>query len=170
MFEIRIICQPTEIEPVTKTLTEAFTIGPVRRYHSRDGKSLRLYITAEHRPTLEAWPTPEQAYAKAPSIISEIGWAANQAASGSFGDPLGRDFWLRKAAVLDRLALPDEAEHTESDATEAATTAAWRLLDRDRDNCLAQTGQSLDPDLVTRASADPRGYVRHQYALWATNK
>ncbi|GGT13180.1 hypothetical protein GCM10010271_15140 [Streptomyces kurssanovii] len=89
MFEIRIICDPADTDRVTKTLTEAFAIGPVRRYATRDGDRARLYVTADHftdgEPEPQVWPTPEEAYALAPSVISEIGWTANEA----IGRPAG---------------------------------------------------------------------------------
>jgi hypothetical protein len=34
MFEIRIICDPSDTDRVTKTLAEAFATGPVRQYAS----------------------------------------------------------------------------------------------------------------------------------------
>ncbi|MFF0062664.1 hypothetical protein ACFYRC_14085 [Streptomyces sp. NPDC005279] len=126
-------------------------------------------VTADQRPDTETWPTPDTAYAKAPSIISEIGWTAEQAVGRPTGALLGREFWLRKAAVLDRIALRDEAENVDSDATEVANDAARRLLDRNGDDRLAQTGYAdVTPD--TRAVADLRGYVRREYALWAKNQ
>ncbi|MFD9499676.1 hypothetical protein [Streptomyces sp. NPDC060035] len=96
------------------------------------------------------WPTPETAYAKAPGIVREIGWTAQAAADKPFGTRMGRDFWLRKAALLDRIALAEEAESRGGDATGAAECAAARLMDVD------------DSDVI----CDPRHYVRQQYALW----
>ncbi|MER6612693.1 hypothetical protein [Streptomyces xantholiticus] len=100
------------------------------------------------------WPTPEEAYATAPCITSEIGWTAYHAVGRPTGALLGREFWLRKAAVLDRIALGDDVESEFGDACEAATDAARRLLDID---------QAED---IT----DLRGYVRQQYAVWCTNQ
>ncbi|MEU9357444.1 hypothetical protein AB0D35_04895 [Streptomyces sp. NPDC048301] len=96
----------------------------------------------------EHWPTPDTAYAKAPSIVREIGWTAQAAADKPFGTTLGREFWLRKAALLDRIALAEEAEGQGHDVAEHA---AERLMELD------------SPDTV----CDPRHYVRQQYALWA---
>ncbi|MET7368422.1 hypothetical protein ABZS61_21695 [Streptomyces sp. NPDC005566] len=98
----------------------------------------------------ERWPTPESAYAKAPGIVREIGWTAQAAADKPFGTRMGREFWLRKAALLDRIALAEEAEGCSRDATGAAEHAAGRLMDVD------------DSDVI----CDPRHYVRQQYALW----
>ncbi|MFD5104608.1 hypothetical protein [Streptomyces cinereoruber] len=154
MFEIRIICDPADTDRVTATLGTLFTTGTVRRSPTRDGARTRLYVTADHRPAPETeWPTPEAAYAKAPSIISEIGWTARTVADRSFGAEMSREFWLRKAALLDRIALGDEVAGPISDATEAAVEAARRLMDTD------------DTALI----CDPRHYVRQQYARWTTN-
>ncbi|MBA4861734.1 hypothetical protein H1V43_10115 [Streptomyces sp. PSKA54] len=154
MFEIRIICDPHEADSITHTLAEAFTTGPVRQHATRDGKRTRLYVTADHRPKPEPWPTPDEAYALAPSIIREIGWTARAAAEKPFGTRLPRDFWLRKAAVLDRIALKDEADGFTGDAADVATVAAQRLMDLD------------DVGVI----CDPRHYVRQQYAQWAKNQ
>ncbi|MBZ9637936.1 hypothetical protein [Streptomyces sp. PSKA30] len=150
MFEIRIICDPADTDRVSQALSEAFIVGPVRQHPTRDGKRQRLYVTADHYSNTGPWPTPEEAYALAPSIISEIGWTADQAAHKPFGTPLGRDFWLRKAAVLDRIALQGEADGFHNDAAEVATEAAERLM-------------NLDDATV---SHDPRAYVRQEYKVW----
>lgn len=144
MFEIRIICKPADRERVSKALSAAFDVGAVREYAARDGKRSRLYVTADHHPGTGPWPTPEDAYTLAPSITSEIGWTAHTAARKPLGDHLPREYWLRKAAVLDRIALEDE----HSDAAQAAIEAGHRLMRLDSSN----------------AACDPRGYVRQQYA------
>ncbi|MBV1941026.1 hypothetical protein KUF83_31350 [Streptomyces sp. BV286] len=100
-------------------------------------------------PTLHGpFPTPEQAYANAPSILDEIGWTARTLANLECFTELDRDFYLRKAALLDRIALLDEPD-APCDATETAVAAARYLADIDQ------------PDVT----CDPRAYVRHQYAL-----
>jgi hypothetical protein len=154
MFEIRIICDPADTDRVTDALSQAFTTGPVRQHITRDGERQRLYVTADHRSNTGPWPCPEEAYTLAPSIISEIGWTADQAANKPFGTRLPRDFWLRKAAVLDRIALQGESDGFHSDAAEVATEAAERLMD-------------LDDAAVI---CEPRHYVRQQYAHWAKNQ
>ncbi|MFE6071227.1 hypothetical protein [Streptomyces sp. NPDC056525] len=106
------------------------------------------------RPAAQDWPTPEQAYAKAPSVISEIGWTAQTAADRPFGTEGTREFWLRKAALLDRIALTDEHVDEPGDASEAADRAARRLMDVD------------DAAVI----CDPRHYVRQQYARWTTHQ
>ncbi|MEW2084177.1 hypothetical protein [Streptomyces sp. NPDC005283] len=100
---------------------------------------------------LGAWPTPEEAYALAPSISSEIGWTAREAIGRPTYGWLGREFWLRKAAVLDRIALTD---HAPGDAGEVAIEAARRVIELDAANPVV----------------DPCGYVRQQYAHWAKNR
>ncbi|MFF4790779.1 hypothetical protein ACFY2M_13600 [Streptomyces sp. NPDC001276] len=154
MFEIRIICDPVDTDRVTAALSAVFTTGTVRQHAARDGQRTRLYVTADHRPEPEPWPTPEEAYALAPSIISEIGWTARTAADRPSCDGLNREFWLRKAALLDRIALSDEAHSVTSDAADLATRAAQRLMELDD----------------TAAICDPRPYVRQQYAHWAKNQ
>ncbi|MGW2853411.1 hypothetical protein ACWDAZ_15690 [Streptomyces sp. NPDC001215] len=154
MFEIRIICDPADTDRVKAALSAAFTTGRVRRHPARDGQRTRLYITADHRPEPEAWLSPDEAYALAPSIISEIGWTARTAADRPFYDGQNREFWLRKAALLDRIALSDEADSVTSDAADLATRAAQRLMELDN----------------TAALCDPRHYARQQYATWAKNQ
>jgi hypothetical protein len=155
MFEIRIICDPADTDHISKTLAAAFSTGPVRQYATRDGDRARLYVTADHCTDPEPmWPTPEEAYALAPSIISEIGWTARTATDKPFGHDIGREYWLRKAALLDRIALADGDEGIRSDAAVLATDAARGLVDRDE----------------ATVSGDPRGYVRQQYARWAKTK
>ncbi|MER5853189.1 hypothetical protein ABT126_41185 [Streptomyces sp. NPDC002012] len=99
----------------------------------------------------EQWPAPDAAYAEAPSMVREIGWTAQAATDKPFGTRMGREFWLRKAALLDRIALTEEAAGRGRDAIGAAELAAARLMDLD------------DSDVI----CDPRHYVRQQYALWA---
>ncbi|MCX5227444.1 hypothetical protein [Streptomyces sp. NBC_00233] len=106
------------------------------------------------RPAAQDWPAAVPAYAKAPSVISEIGWTAQAAADRPFGTEGTREFWLRKAALLDRIALDGSAAHSTHDATELAVDAARRLMDVD------------DAAVI----CDPRHYVRQQYALWITHQ
>ncbi|WP_251052580.1 MULTISPECIES: hypothetical protein [unclassified Streptomyces] len=114
------------------------------------------------------WPTPEAAYALAPSIVREIGWTAQTAADKPFGVPLGREFWLRKAALLDRIALQDEATRFSGDAAQAATEAARCLLGIDHAAGLGPGGYANGPYPPDHPDSthDPRGYVRQEYALW----
>ncbi|MFF8608413.1 hypothetical protein ACF06X_21005 [Streptomyces sp. NPDC015346] len=168
MFEIRIICDPDDTDRVTTALAETFTTGAVRRSPSRTSDKERLYITAEHREDTAQWPTPEQAYAKAPNIISEIGWTAQRAREAlwpiRFSDM--REFWLRKAALLDRIALDVRTAGIHTDAPELALNAARKLLDVDSDgdgNCGGTPYWPEHPEAI----ADPRSYVRQEYAHWA---
>ncbi|MEU6216971.1 hypothetical protein ABZ845_05530 [Streptomyces sp. NPDC047022] len=154
MFEIRVICDPTDTDHVVAALDSTFTAGTVSVYPTRDGKRHRLYLRAEHRTEPEPWPTPEAAYTLAPSVVSEIGWTARTAVDRPLFDGLNREFWLRKAALLDRIALSDEADNVTTDAAELATRAAQRLMELDG----------------TAVICDPRHYVRQQYAAWAKNQ
>ncbi|MGA5351137.1 hypothetical protein ACPCJU_01835 [Streptomyces thermodiastaticus] len=167
MFEIRVICDPTDTDRITTALNAAFTAGTVRHYPARDGRH-RLYVTADHRPEPGPWPTPDEAYALAPSIVREIGWTAQTAADKPFGHDLGREYWLRKAALLDRIALRDEEDGSTSDATTVATEAARRLIAHDAGGDGDYYGAPYWPEHPATA-ADPRGYVRQEYAHWAKN-
>ncbi|MFD8392933.1 hypothetical protein ACFV2N_27970 [Streptomyces sp. NPDC059680] len=157
MFEIRVICDPSDTEPIVAALDRTFTVGTVSVYPTRDRKRNRLYARAEYKPAdaepAASWPTPEQAYANAPSINSEIGWVARTLATTECFTEPDRDFYLRKAALLDRIALLDEPEAPDGDATTTADAAAVFLLDMD------QPGPFYDP----------RAYVRQEYAHWAKN-
>ncbi|ELP70925.1 hypothetical protein PV735_30120 [Streptomyces turgidiscabies] len=108
----------------------------------------------DDHPTPELWPTPADAYGDAPSINSEIGWTARTLAGRKLYTDLDRDFYLRKAALLDRIALLDEPDDPHGGATETAVAAAVYLIDTDRAD----------------VNDDPRGYVRRHYALWAKNQ
>ncbi|MGV9239642.1 hypothetical protein [Streptomyces nigra] len=165
MFEIRVITDPADADRVTAALSAAFDTGPARQYPTRDGQRTRLYVTASHRPEPGPWPTPEEAYALAPSIIREIGWAAQTAADKPFGETLSREFWLRKAALLDRIALRDEEDGATGDAVEAATEAARRLITYDRDGEGDYHGAPYWPEHPA-TTANPRGYVRQEYAAF----
>ncbi|MEU5418746.1 hypothetical protein ACH4UT_24485 [Streptomyces sp. NPDC020799] len=107
---------------------------------------------------------PAIAYADAPSIIAEICWVAQQASQSFCEEQPDREFWLRKAAVLDRIAVkgtdmyvPELAAET----VETAAQAARRLVEHDA----TQSGLSLKgAELVT--DQDHREYVRHQYHQW----
>lgn len=100
--------------------------------------------------------SPEQTYAAAPDLDTEANWVRQAA---GWEDDQDRDYLLRHAALLDRVAL-NEPHHRR--AAEEATAAALVLLDTDR-----ATGP------VPRhhaAETDPRGYVRQEYAYWLTSQ
>ncbi|MFF7699566.1 hypothetical protein [Streptomyces lydicus] len=109
---------------------------------------LELDDMAEGAITAPEWPTAEQAYADAPAIAYEQAWTERIANISS--DELDRDWYLRHAALLDRIALRDEHDQLGT-ATEEADATALMLLDMDQ----APRGY------------DGRAYVRQQYALWA---
>ncbi|MEU6165378.1 hypothetical protein [Streptomyces tanashiensis] len=153
MFEIRIICDPSDTERITTALAQTFTTGAVRVHTTRSTDKTRLYVTADHHPTQE-WPTPEQAYAGAPSILDEIGWTVSTLADDPLMANAGREFWLRKAALLDRIALGDDKAPGVSEATDAATQAARQLMDFDNAAVICA----------------PRHYVRQQYTRWTTHQ
>ncbi|MGW1267145.1 hypothetical protein [Streptomyces sp. NPDC002491] len=143
MFEIRVICDPADSDRVTEALQTAFKTGRATVHPTRDGKRQRLYLTADHA---DVWPDPEQAYTDAPSIHSELDWIAHTLGTAACYTTLERGYYLRKAAVLDRIALTDGADCRDDDT---AHTAAKFLVELDD----------------ARADCDPRDYVRQQYAL-----
>lgn len=80
---------------------------------------------------------------------------------------MDREFWLRKAALLDRLALDDEQAGIYADATEVAVNAGRRLLDIDREGPGPfGLGEGPYTPLHPDSAAEPRGYVRQEYAIW----
>ncbi|MFE2468725.1 hypothetical protein [Streptomyces mirabilis] len=183
MFDIRIICDPADTDRVLASLDSVFTTGAVRHYPTRDGERHRLYVGADHRtdpgpcPTPEetgptAWPTPEDAYATTPGITYEIAWTASTARTATenpHGDDVDREYWLRKAALLDRIALEYEAEGVRNGTDEIAANAARQLIEIDQDTEGDNSGDPYGPEHPA-ALAHPRGYVRQEYARWAQNQ
>ncbi|MEW1752075.1 hypothetical protein [Streptomyces angustmyceticus] len=99
------------------------------------------------RRLAQKWPTPEEAYADAPAIAYEQAWTESTANISP--DELDRDWYLRHAAMLDRIALRDDPDQGTCAAEDAEATAIVLL----------------DIDQASR-DFDPRAYVRQQYALW----
>ncbi|CAD5959366.1 MULTISPECIES: hypothetical protein [unclassified Streptomyces] len=118
------------------------------------------------------WPTPDAAYALAPGIVHEIDWTMRTAVHTPFGVPLGREFWLRKAALLDRFALRDEAAGFSGETVHAATEAARCLLGIDHAAGLGPGGYANGPYPPDHPDSthNPRGYIRQEYALWVSNQ
>ncbi|MFF6976240.1 MazG-like family protein [Streptomyces sp. NPDC008343] len=87
--------------------------------------------------------SPQQAYTLAPPLGSELDWTSQRFESTPHSHGLNREYRLREAALLDRLALQGGSDN---DAAEAAR----RLIE-------------LDAADVTD---DPRAYVRQQYARY----
>ncbi|QNA74180.1 hypothetical protein C8250_021735 [Streptomyces sp. So13.3] len=113
-------------------------------------------------------PTPAVAYANAPSITSEISAVLAMVSKRSAERRTGlsaapvddREFWLRKAALLDRIALEDHRADTITAAVEA--TAPLVALDREH------PGLVVGPHHPDSIEWDPshRPYVRQEYAAW----
>jgi hypothetical protein len=167
---IRVIRNPADTDRVTTALSDAFAAATatatVRTYPTRDGERTRLYLTVGHCPEPGPWPTPE-AYPLAPSIVREIGWTAQTAADKPFGEALGREYWLRKAALLDRIALREGEDGIRVDAAEVATGAARRLIAFDSDGEGEGEGDYYGTPYWPEHPAtitEPRGYVRQEYA------
>ncbi|NEC87885.1 hypothetical protein [Streptomyces sp. SID12501] len=98
-------------------------------------------------PEPEPWPTPEEAYADAPHPRDEFDWLISQADAGK----RNREWWLRRAAAVDRRSANLPPDHRLRD--EHALELAHFLIE-------------LDGATVT---GDPRRYVRRQYLYWARN-
>lgn len=149
MFEIRIICDPADTEHVVAALDDTFATGTVTVYPTRDRKQNRLYVRADHKHAPETnaadWPSLAQAYATAPDVRSELEWLCDH-------EPHRRDrtWWLRRAALTDRMAAGLTPDGRASEAN--ALDVARRLMDLDD----------------TALLCDPRAYVRQQYARWTT--
>jgi hypothetical protein len=112
-------------------------------------------------------PTPQTAYAHAPSIISELNWLAREMSAHLTGEPMPREYWLRKAAVLDRIALDEADTYGPASAAEAALTAtlaACQLADLDHRSGDGDTDSTPD----TGPGPSPRRYVRQAYLTWRT--
>ncbi|UZJ30999.1 hypothetical protein [Streptomyces endophytica] len=111
--------------------------------------------------------TAEQAYANAPHLVAEI--ASLTAVSADPEAELGREWYLRHAALLDRVALRLTAFDDEpgiATAVEEAEASAVYLLDTDKAGDGNYGGTPYWPEHPA-AEANPRGYVRQEYTLWA---
>lgn len=128
-------------------------------------QGIQVTFDMSSRSTAAKASDPGVAYAGAPGIIGEIGWVARQASGHRLSSELGREFWLRKAAVLDRIALQEVATYaTEvaASAVETAELAALRLIEYDT----ARRGLSTrGADLS--AGLEHREYVREEYRAWS---
>ncbi|MCL6292760.1 hypothetical protein [Streptomyces sp. 43Y-GA-1] len=168
MFEIRIICETPDRESVVNGLRSQFNIGRVRSSFSLTSGGERLYITAD-LPAANPWPTPEQAYADAPGVGYELEVTREILTDTPLSPDLNREYWLRRAAALDRMALGLAPGH---DATpEAARDAAISLMDLDSTAGLGPSGYAdgpYHPD-HPESTRDPRGYVRQEFAIWHKN-
>ncbi|MFD7049643.1 hypothetical protein ACFWBS_08350 [Streptomyces mirabilis] len=186
MFDIRIICDPADEPDITRALTAAFDCDPIQRRPAHNGHRVRLYTKAFHPdpaallnnapeateagPT--AWPAPEDAYATVPGITYEIAWTASTARTlteNQHGRDVDREYWLRKAALLDRIALEYEADGVHNDTAEVAANAARQLIEVDQDGEGDYSGAPCGPEHPA-SLAHPRGYVRQEYAVWAENQ
>jgi hypothetical protein len=115
-------------------------------------------------------PSPDEAYAHATSIVREIGTIADMSRRTSGAMP--RDFWLRKAALVDRIALKEEATFSPevaAPAVRAAEAAAEQLLAYDRKHG-TRCGRFSPDSLSSPDSTDGQGhraYVRQEYLAWS---
>jgi hypothetical protein len=97
--------------------------------------------------------TAPAAYRLAPPIADEIAWITEQA-NHPHAD-LGTDYYVRKAAALDRIALQNPAD---TQNAEEADAYAWYVLDSDPEWTKPYAPLPADPD--------PRVVIRHIYRAW----
>ncbi|WP_159783984.1 hypothetical protein [Streptomyces sp. NHF165] len=93
---------------------------------------------------------------------------AGAAADKEFGEPMGREFWLRKVALLDRIALSEAETYAPEDAAAAVETAeeaAGRLADFDHTH---YTTRGPIKPLLNPPGRSYRPYVRQEYLAWLT--
>ncbi|MEU1311735.1 hypothetical protein ABZ419_22975 [Streptomyces cinnamoneus] len=166
MFEIRVICDNADAPEITKALNETFTTGAVRERPTRDGSRTRLYAIADHRDA-----SASTVYAAAPSILREmthvLDLTMDLSRPGGRTETAEREQKLRKAALLDRIALDEAATYAPdvaANAIEAAEEAAlsFALYDGDDDYSNDPTG----PNARIWAETSYRGYVRQEYTAW----
>lgn len=170
MFEIRIICEAPDRDSVVTGLRSQFNIGHVRSSFSLTSGGETLYITAE-LPAANPWPTPEQAYADAPAADYELEWARVTLMGPPLSPGLNREYRLRRAAVLDRMALGLAPGLGVVATPEDATEAAIHLMDLDTAAGLGPSGYADGPYAPDHpeSTRDPRGYVRQEFAIWHKN-
>ena len=107
---------------------------------------------------------PDAAYASAPEIAAETGWIARHASTPPTDARADREFRLREAAALDRLALQDEATRAPEVAAESIATAvqaAESLAAYD-----AKHGTLTFRGAELAGADDFRAYVREEYRAW----
>jgi hypothetical protein len=118
-------------------------------------------------------PVPSEAYASAPELrnemheVLELGAARDGRRAGMVTVPPTADdaaaervYLLRRAALMDRMAVDDPGPG----ARGAAVRAAWELVQFDREHPEMVAG----PHGPTSIEFDPsqRPYVRQEYAAW----
>ncbi|WHM37430.1 hypothetical protein [Streptomyces sp. BPTC-684] len=107
---------------------------------------------------------PDAAYANAPEVGAEITWIAQRATSRPTGPEADREFRLRRAAALDRIALHETATATPLVATEAITTAVRAAEDLAEYD--AEHGSLTFRGAELAGAEDFRAYVREEYRAW----
>ncbi|WP_399088184.1 hypothetical protein ACGH2B_12940 [Streptomyces sp. BBFR2] len=111
---------------------------------------------------------PDKAYADAPRLLAEMRWVTDQVAAQPLNTGLSREFWLRKAALLDRIALAETDERYKAEAGIAAAKAAHHLAryDRERGSGPFATRNGPIPPDSPQWGSNYRPYVRQEYAAW----
>lgn len=124
------------------------------------------------RPEAHGRPyTSAEAYADAPRMLAEMNWVIEQTVARPYGTDLGREFRLRKAALLDRIALQESEPCSAKVAAEAdavAEKAAHWFAEYDQERGLGPAdgeGWRIPPD-SSEWGRSRRPYVRQEYVLW----
>ncbi|GHG60519.1 hypothetical protein [Streptomyces griseocarneus] len=105
---------------------------------------------------------PAASYADAPSLVSEVIWVTKHSRCVGEQD---REFWIRKAAAFDRIAIKEAktfAPATAAQAIRVAERVARQLVEHD----ITHAGLSLKgAELIF--GEDCRAYVRQEYHAWS---
>ncbi|MEU2873791.1 hypothetical protein ABZ769_32085 [Streptomyces olivoreticuli] len=185
MFEIRIICDEPDASEITKRLADVFDISDVsRRYPTHHDGKVRFYVVAGPRqclthkpaaPAAQEWPDDQNAYEDAPSVIKEIGNVLELSMElnrpGGRTPAAEREQQLRKAALLDRIALDESATFAPDVAANAVETAeAAAVTFALADHATGHRTHGEGPRSPRWAATGHRGYVRQEYARWLTGQ
>ncbi|WP_327388919.1 hypothetical protein [Streptomyces sp. NBC_01207] len=104
-------------------------------------------------------PSPDTAYINAPNLQQETEEILRLRRAGRISD---RDWLLRHAALADRQTLG--ADPADGKVQTSVQVSIAKLLAFDAANGTTTGPRTLDDPAW---AADPRGYVRQEYAIWA---
>ncbi|MCX5078815.1 hypothetical protein OHA84_37690 (plasmid) [Streptomyces sp. NBC_00513] len=104
-------------------------------------------------------PSPETAYLNAPHVQQETEEILRLRRSGRISD---RDWLLRHAALTDQQTL--NADPSDGKVQTPVQVTIAKLVTYDAANGTTSGPRAVDDPTW---AADPRGYVRQEYAIWA---
>ncbi|CAM5541447.1 hypothetical protein [Streptomyces abikoensis] len=154
MFEIRVICDPADIDRVQRSLASVFATQAARTAPARHSDRVRLYLTADH-PTTAQPVEASSAYEGAPSLLREMFAVLELGRENT--SVADRSYRLRRAALLDRIALHEAVTCPPGVAAEAADGAEWAGW------AFAELDHKGEAPADWSAGDSPRDYVRRQY-------